>query len=188
MKTAYRIMKLRSGETVICKITNSSKSTVTLDRPMELHFPQFVDVKGNTKKGRPCMKNWLAGTDDISIDIPNDYVAVFLSPTREMIHLYEEHKKKEDTNFETPTEDELSLLEMLTGMKPSEEYSEDLSGESEEKEPLVGIKIEIPPVIWMSMLAHGLLGGGEDEWKPPDDQDDFFGNHYEDWSPNPNDN
>ncbi len=185
MKTAYRIMKLRSGETVICKITNSSKSTVTLDRPMELHFPQFVDVRGNTKKGPPCMKNWLAGTDEISIIIPNDYVAVFLPPTKEMIHLYEEHKQREDTVFETPTEDELSLLEMLTGMKPS---SEEESEESEEKEPSVGIKIEIPPVIWMSMLAHGLLGGVEDEWKPPDDRDDFFGNHYEDWSPNPNDN
>ena len=186
----YRILKLKSGETVIGKLTNSSKNSITIDRPMEVHFPQFVDAMGNTQKGKPCMKNWLAGTETKSVTLPNDYVAVFLPPTREMIFLYEQEKKIEDSpsvprQEESPLlGDTQSMLENLFGIgKP-----EDSKDNSEPKmDPnSVSVRIKIPPAIWMSMLAHGLLGGEMEEEIPPDDVD-FEGGGFEDWSDDPSD-
>ena len=189
----YKIMKLRSGETIISQITNSTKHSLTLHRPMEVHFPQFVDPFGNSKKGRPCMKNYLAGSETADITIPSDFVAAFLPPTREMVFLYENQKKIEDnpslatdhTEREDlpPLGDTASMLEQLFGTKS------DKKEENQKEDPnQISVRIKIPPAIWMHMLASGILDSVEDEdWTPPDDRGDDFGTDYEDWSPNPED-
>ena len=186
----YRIMKLRSGETVISQITASTKHNLTLHRPMEVHFPQFVDPFGNSKKGTPVMKNYLAGSETPDITIPSDYVAAFLPPTREMVFLYEKEKKFEDNpslrNKEQeelpPLGDTASMLETLFGVNPKKEESKETPDPNQ-----ISVNIKIPPAIWMSMLANGILDQMEDDWTPPDDRGDDFGTDYEDWSPDPRD-
>jgi len=190
----YRIMKLRSGETVISQITSSTKDTLTFHRPMEMHFPQFIDPMGNVQKGVPHFKNWLAGTNSNDITIPKNHVAAFLDPSREIIFLYEDEKKREDVphhqrnnppQSEKATDNEISkMLGALFGLEEDKKKTEP---EKDSVDPnTVSVNIKIPPQLFMHILASGLLQGEEEI--PLDDIDfDEFDNDFEDWSDDPND-
>ena len=194
--TNYRIMKLRSGETVISQITSSTKDTLTFHRPMEMHFPQFIDPMGGVQKGVPFFKNWLAGTNENDITIPKNHIAAFLDPSREIIFLYEDEKKKEDVpphqknlpNPETPertTENEIS--KMLGSLFGFEDENKKTEPNKDSVDPnTVSVNIKIPPHLFMHILATGLLQGEEEI--PLDDMDlDDFDNDFEDWSDDPSD-
>ena len=197
MKMKYRIMKLRSGETVISKITSSTKETITLERPMEMHFPQFIDPTGEMHKGTPFFKNWLAGTNSNDITIPKNHIAAYLPPSREVVFLYEDEKKREDTpthTFLPPEEDESAETELsklfgsLFGPKGLQRQTENSEEESPEnnnpqQDPnTVSVNIKIPPQLFLHILASGILANEE---IPLDDID--FDDDFEDWSDDPKD-
>ena len=193
--TNYRIMKLRSGETVISQITSSTKETLTFHRPMELHFPQFIDPMGGVQKGVPHFKNWLAGTNTNDITIPKNHVAAFLDPSREIIFLYEDEKKKEDVPrlpFDTnPQKEEQTsddaISKMLGSLFGFEDERKKTEPNNDSVDPnTVSVNIKIPPGLFMHILASGIMQGEEEI--PLDDIDlDDFDSDFEDWSEDPND-
>ena len=196
--TNYRIMKLRSGETVISQITASTKDTLTFHRPMEMHFPQFIDPLGNVQKGVPHFKNWLAGTNTNDITIPKNHVAAFLDPSREIIFLYEDEKKKEDVprsqinrNTEPQEEDKTAedvISKMLGHMFGFEDKRKKTESQNDSVDPnTVSVNIKIPPQLFMHILATGFFQGEEEIPLDDIDFEDGFDNDFEDWSDDPND-
>ena len=103
-KTSYKILKLRSGEEIIGKIVNSSKTKLTIERPMCFRFLMIQDYTG-TPKEVIIAKNWAVLSLDNKIDIPADFVVSFMNPSPEAISLYESEKTKQDVQVKISKED-----------------------------------------------------------------------------------
>lgn len=209
MKHNYRILKLRSGEDVITKIVGGDKKNLTIDKPMAMKVASFVSPDGRDRKNVLCMKDWLEYTDKDQIAIPRDWIAVFLQPDNDVIRLYELEKKRIASG---PEEREIAFKEKI-----EEELAQEEKSSIMEKLPIdpnsVIASFAIPPKVFLSILANGLLQQGLESEGPTSDlfdalfgdiaEEDFNGSHerldddedddkghgnrWRDWSDNPND-
>jgi len=93
--TQYRILKLRSGEEIITKITGKQKGKMILERPMIFRTMMVHDGLGRPKEVT-VLRNWTPNTNEIHAKIPEDYIATFLTPSMEAVKLYELEKDQED--------------------------------------------------------------------------------------------
>jgi hypothetical protein len=103
-KTNYKILKLRSGEEIIGKIVNSSKTKLTIERPMSFRFLMIQDYNGVPKEVIVA-KSWAVLSIDNQVDIPSDFVVSFMNPSPEAITLYESEKTKQDVHVKLPKEE-----------------------------------------------------------------------------------
>ena len=99
MKTAYRILKLKSGEDIITRIKGQDKNKLILERPMSFVTRIIMDPYTGRQKELTILKNWIPYTNEIQTKIPKDYIASFLTPDSEVIKLYDLEKEKEDVNY-----------------------------------------------------------------------------------------
>tara|TARA_R100000008_G_scaffold86520_1_gene79953 strand:- start:1489 stop:2109 length:621 start_codon:yes stop_codon:yes gene_type:complete len=95
MGTSYRILKLKSGEEIITKILGQQKGKFILERPMIFKTLHMMDGYGRQKE-ITVLKDWLQHTDELTINIPKDYIATFLKPDKNASDLYDLQKEKED--------------------------------------------------------------------------------------------
>ena len=93
MGTSYKILKLKSGEEIITKILGQQKGKFILERPMIFKTLHMMDGLGRQKE-ITVLKDWLQFTDEITINIPKDYIATFLKPDKSASELYELQKEK----------------------------------------------------------------------------------------------
>lgn len=91
----YKILKLKSGEEIITKILGQQKGKFILERPMIFKTLHMMDGLGRQKE-ITVLKDWLQFTDEITTNIPKDYIATFLKPDKSSSELYELQKEKED--------------------------------------------------------------------------------------------
>ena len=137
----YRVLKLRSGEEIITRITGNQKGKMTLERPMIFRTMMVHDGFGRPKEVT-VLRNWTPNTNEIHTKIPLDYIATFLTPSEEAVKLYELEKDQEDMIDSRVTaslppelpktggpESVMSMLEALMRLK---EDMEDLEDEREE--------------------------------------------------------
>ena len=76
---SYRILKLRSGEQLICEIKNSSKDMMKVKRPMAFRSAISFDGMGNQKE-YTVLRDWLNHTNEIETGIPRDFIVSILVP------------------------------------------------------------------------------------------------------------
>ena len=137
----YRILKLRSGEELITRITGKQRGKMILERPMVFRTMMVHDGLGRPKEVT-ILRNWTPNTNDIHTKIPEDHVATFMTPSIEAVKLYELEKDQEDrieSNIiaqplphEKPKpSDMMSMLESLIRIK------EDMEDLEEEREDLL---------------------------------------------------
>ena len=179
MENEYRILKLKSGEQIITKITGQRKDSITVVRPYEFESILMADPMGR-KKEVTVLKDWLRHSDQIKTTIPKDFIASFLNPDMNVVSLYEESKERDDVinnrdkMFENMTEEEAqkmlegkiqSLLEALKNGF-DEEMSEDnmenidpvsgMPNKGSEKEFVV-MNMILPPSIIKDFIKEGFL-------------------------------
>jgi len=121
-KVNYKIIKLKSGEELIARIVNSSKTKLTLERPMCFRFVMIQDYIGNPKEVIVA-KNWTVLSIDNTVDIPSDFVLTFMNPSPEAITLYESEKNKQDVKIKLNEDPEQLKLKMDQD-KIKKEYDE----------------------------------------------------------------
>jgi len=92
---SYRILKLKSGEELITKITSSKNDKLTIERPMIFKSTTITDPYGRAKE-ITILKNWLIYSDHEETSIPKDFVASFLKPDLDVLELYHLEKEKEE--------------------------------------------------------------------------------------------
>jgi len=135
----YRILKLRSGEEIITRITGKQKGKMTLERPMIFRSMMVHDGLGRPKEVT-VLRNWTPNTNDLHTKIPEDHIATFMTPSEEAVKLYELEKDQEDRLDTTVVghpikepnkNDMMSFLESLIRMK------EDLEDFEDQKEELL---------------------------------------------------
>jgi hypothetical protein len=97
-----KILKLRSGEEIICQILEENESTVKIFQPMFFNIVQSFDDEGN-----PCdittIHDWLINTDDKNVSLPMNHVAFISEPNVHTKKLYEIESVKEfnKNNYKT---------------------------------------------------------------------------------------
>lgn len=184
--TQYRILKLRSGEEIITKITGKQKGKMILERPMIFRTMMMHDGLGRPKEVT-VLRNWTPNTNEIHAKIPEDYIATFLTPSMEAVKLYELEKDQEDrieSNIvarpEKPkpqTQDPMSLIEALIRLKDDIEDIEDrheemmdgdLQDELDEMDDddhpmmnMVTMTMFFPPNVLSEMINNGLINPKE---------------------------
>jgi superfamily II DNA/RNA helicase len=157
-KINYKIMKLRSGEEIIARITNSTKEKLTVERPMCFRSILTQDLYG-TPKEILIMKNWIPLSVENKIDIPQDHIVSFLNPNLDAISLYELEKEKEDTKQKTSqlkkeiTEDE-EFKQMMKYLSNNTQKLDDMMKEieSQDKEEKKNKKPDNDDMIFMNMM------------------------------------
>ena len=96
--SGYKILKLRSGESVIAKIkkVNKDSKSVVLDRPMSLRIITMMNEMGVGQEEQVIVKRYNAFSSDSVVEIPTSYVVSLLTPTQDTIEMYDREKVFED--------------------------------------------------------------------------------------------
>ena len=211
-KTKYRILRLRSGEDIIGTIKGKSKGKLIVHRPMQMKVSLLYSEQGDATKEVVLFRDWLKGTTQISANVPEDHIATFLTPSAEVIKLYEEEMEKQDCNPEPDSMISPLLKDLMEQQKKRQEQQPQVSNQQVEPGSIL-VSLAIPPAIFLHMVANGLLRDPEemmegfeptdeelrdierevDETPPPpqrpqsSDENPDFGNRFEDWPDEPED-
>ena len=192
----YRILKLRSGESIITKISGKKKNKLLLKNPMLMRINSIADPFNNVRREILTLSNWLEYSSANEVAIPEDWIALFLPPDAQAVRLYEAEINKPD----------LDLKELEDMLKRKEKENKEREDNSE-MSPLdqIFMSFSINQDIFKKLVEEGFL---EDELELEDlEEDDVidnenglheelesesdhrsgkeedFGNSWNDWSP-----
>ncbi len=175
-KIKYKIMKLRSGEEIIARISNSNEKKITVERPMCFRSLMIQDYYG-TPKEILVMKNWIPLSVENYIDIPKDHIVSFINPNPDAISLYEAEKEKEDTRgkisqFKKEVDKELNedeeFKKMMKFLSENTQKLDDMLGDiekSEEKKPqdknnkedMIFMNMMFPPEMLIDLIESEMI-------------------------------
>lgn len=208
---SYRILKLRSGESVIATVLDSKNNQVTIENPMIMHVMSVPDPFLKFKREILTMSNWLEYSKTKKVTIPEDWIALSLTPDAQTTKLYIAEVNQPDVTIEEMAKEQRMREDI---MKQAEENLRDLEDEIESHlsdMDMPDIPSSPPPSsVFMSfsmnhdmfkkMIEDGLLDHDMDdnfegdELEEPETLDreadkhrsgseDDFGNDWVDWSP-----
>lgn len=208
---SYRIMKLTSGENLICEIKNSSGKKFHVKRPMVIRTTVQFDHRGRQSE-LTILRDWLYHSLEIETKIPSEYVLNILTPSHEIVHLYEKEKEREDIGVSTsyqPLDSSKGLIDniekeirAMLGEKEEDEEDEEKSDMLSEKEELIIMSLAIPFEHLKKMLENSIIteedlkeamGFGlskspmeeisEDKDTSSETDREDYGSKWTDWSP-----
>ena len=186
-----KIIKLKSGETIITKIVGKRTNKLMLENPMLMRINSFPDPFNNMRREILTLTNWLEYSKDKKVAIPEDWIALFLNPDDQAASLYEKELSRPEVNIE----DEIKTLEDLLSKENKDDAPVDPS--------TIFMSFALNPNMFKQLIEEGYL---EDELLEEDDEDIInndngmhehideksdhrsgkekdFGNSWNDWSP-----
>lgn len=212
-KTDYRIIKLKTGESIIAGILPlTKKETITLDNPMAFKTISVMDDKHNGMKEFLVIRNWIEYASEKSIEIPSDSIIAIVRPDEKLTSVYEFEKNKESYTIE----------ELEQALKEAQELGlKEGNGVTKNNNlSTVNVELQLTPeasMEFLEMMGFELSEPDQDDRESIDDQDESieeflgddefteapspkskklmkskeelpkFGNDFLDWSPDPND-
>ena len=182
--SAYRILKLRSGESVITKIVGKKNGRLIVENPMLMNISSLSDPWSGVRKEVLTLQNWLEYSDQKQIGIPEDWIALFLTPDSQAIRLYETEIKQS----------EISLEDLMKKQKEQMDKMKDMTDISQ-----IMMSFAMDENMFKRLVEEGILEDMDEEMliddadgshddleinEPPrsGDEEDR-GNHWRDWSP-----
>jgi hypothetical protein len=198
---SYRILKLRSGEQLICEIKNSSKDMMKVKRPMAFRSAISFDGMGNQKE-YTVLRDWLNHTNEIETGIPRDFIVSILVPDEKISGMYDREKEREDEETvirDMPSSGFDSLKSFLQNevnetLKDLDEEEENKNDLMDEQQELMVFSLALPMEALKKMIENDILnlsdlkdalesqkpsGEGMSEKHTPDGD----GTDWTDWSP-----
>ena len=182
--SAYRILKLRSGESVITKIVGKKNGRLIVENPMLMNISSLSDPWSGVRKEVLTLQNWLEYSDQKQIAIPEDWIALFLTPDSQAVRLYETEIKQS----------EISLEDLMKKQKEQMDKMKDLTDISQ-----IMMSFAMDENMFKKLVEEGILedieegmefdglDGSHDELEinepPRSGDEDDHGNHWRDWSP-----
>jgi hypothetical protein len=203
----YKILKLKSGDSIIAAVSEQTATTINLHRPMVFKSVTMIDENMNPTEVL-LLKNWAEYSIQHDIEVTTDIIAATWNPDPIMMNCYEMEKIKQDMPDlykklkQNIKDDEIPPVNpqiMPTGMPFSPKQSAPPPG-------MANFNLNLPLDVVKGMIEYleqqginlmgpdfdELVGGSFDD----EDMDDFpedknpdlgFGNHLDDWSPDPKD-
>ena len=125
---SYKILKLRSGESIIATILDSKNNQVTIENPMIMQVMSVPDPFLKFKREILTMSNWLEYSKTKKVTIPEDWIALCLTPDSQTTKLYIAEVNQPDI-----TKEELAKEQRMREdiMKQAEQNLRDLEDEIE---------------------------------------------------------
>lgn len=173
-KKQYKIMKLRSGEEIISRISNSNDKKITVERPMCFRSIMMQDPYG-VPKDILIMKNWIPLSVDNHIDIPKDHIVSYINPNPDAISLYESEKEREDTKSkltefkkQNPLDDDEEFKKMMKFLSENTQKLDEMMNDIEkvdEKKPqekkndedMIFMNMMFPPEMLIDLIESDLI-------------------------------
>ena len=200
-KSKYRILRLRSGEDIIGKITGKRGGKLMVFRPMAMKVSMLFNEMTSEKKEIVLFRNWLKSATQNTASIPEDHVATFLTPSADIVKMYEDEMEKEDVNPPHGMDETNYISKLMQDIQESK-----MKQKMQPDPNNIIVSLAIPPAIFLHMVANGMLGDLEEveptdeelreiereeessfEDKERDQNDPDFGNRFEDWPDQPED-
>lgn len=140
-----RILKLVTGESVICEMTQSTNSFYKIKRPMIIRTTVQFDGKGGQREFT-ILRDWLSHSDEITTKLPSNHVISIIKPNLEIVDLYEKEKESQDKPLNTSYQDinamNSFLEELEKGMKELAEEEATKKQPSDDK--LILLSLALP--------------------------------------------
>lgn len=195
MSKSYRILKLKTGDEIIAKITKRDKGKVSVETPMIFRTIIMSDPYTGAQKEVTILKDWILYSSDDFIKIPEEEIISYASPLEEAISLYEKEKlrkknnkgTKEIKNFDSVKKDMQNdfqklmddILDQAKMLSSDEERSlSDIFNSINAMGPGEELEIE-----WEFMFPSEEI---TDESTEKDMNHPDYGNRWTDWSSDPN--
>lgn len=191
----YKIIKLTSGESLICKINKIKSDTVLIERPMVFKSIQLPNNPLFFGAEALQLKNWMEFSEDKTVEIPINHITALMKADPMLSHCYDMEKEKEDTpGFkDQEMKDILSHLNNLSPQMPPMPPNQDIPKK-------LNINFNVPEdMIPDVMGALGINLNGEEGFmidegdleeptQPPiKNKKEEWGNDWRDWPADPHD-
>jgi len=125
---SYKILKLRSGESVIATVINIKNNQVTIENPMIMKVVTIPDPFLKFKREILTMSNWLEYSKTKKVTIPQDWIALSLNPDAQTTKLYVAEVNQPDVNKDDIAKEQRMREDI---MKQAEQNLRDLEDEIE---------------------------------------------------------
>jgi len=125
---SYKILKLRSGESIIATILDSKNNQVTIENPMIMQVMSVPDPFLKFKREILTMSNWLEYSKTKKVTIPEDWIALCLTPDAQTTKLYIAEVNQPDITKEDIAKEQRMREDI---MKQAEQNLRDLEDEIE---------------------------------------------------------
>ena len=198
----YKILKLRSGEELISIVNQVGSKKVVLDRPMQMKLTTMHDpITGEIRKEMWVLRDWMNNSEELTCDIPLDFVVTTIKPNQKIIDQYESKKLKEDeiASLGIDPIDPNSILEDLykqLGIDMSTENLKDKIKPPSSEEEMIMMNFAMSKKMFEKMMEEGFFDEmGLDDEIPLDDfdfdeeektdrtkEEPDWGNDWSDWS------
>jgi len=182
--SAYRILKLRSGESVITKIVGKKNGRLIIENPMLMSITSMSDPWSGIRKEVLTLQNWLEYSDQKQIEIPLDWIALFLTPDSQAVRLYETEIKQSEISLEDLMKKQKEQMDKMKDLTDISQIMMSFAMDENMFKKLVeeGILEDMEE----EMLLDGLDGSHDDleiNEPPRSGDEEDRGNHWRDWSP-----
>lgn len=185
MAKNYRVLKLRSGDSVVAELVENSKSHIKVDRPMEIKYMHFIDALGR-KHETLILVDWLKSTTVNAVKLEKDFILGIFTPSPDVIQSYDQQKQLDDNGGKIPArnvfglfsqKDKEGLDQMLRNI---EDQFKDLNIDMDDVEDMIKDGLEdMDDEIVENIIREKTQERSVDEESSPD-----YGTSYCDWSPN----
>lgn len=89
-----KVLKLRSGEEIACKVVDQNDANFKIFQPMI-----FKTISSLDDLGRPyditTLSDWLVNTDNKNIELPTNHIAFITEPNNQTLELYKSESERE---------------------------------------------------------------------------------------------
>ena len=184
MAKNYRVLKLRSGDSVVAELVENSKSHIKVDRPMEIKYMHFIDALGR-KHETLILVDWLKSTTVNDVKLEKDFILGIFTPSPDVIQSYDHQKQLDDNGGKVPARNVFGLFsqkdkEGLDRMlRNIEDQFKDLNIDMDDVEDMIKDGLEdMDDEIVENIIREKTQERRIDEESSPD-----YGTSYCDWSP-----
>jgi len=173
----YRVLKLRSGETLIASLVEDSKNHLKVEQPYEIKRMHYMDALGQ-KHESVIFTDWLKSTTQKNFRFGKDYILGIFQPSPDTLRDYlKEFEPKKTMNpysvyglFSTPSNMK-DLEKMLGGMGINfEQMDSEMAEDDMDSEDFIANLIQQKK----SQQNEKIIS---------DEDDPNYGSNYCDWSP-----
>lgn len=183
MSQRLKVVKLKSGDNLIAELTESSKTSLKLFRPMEIKYMNFVDGLGRRHEAM-VLTDWLKSTTTNEFVLDKDFIIGIFTPNPDVLKTYSKQKQFDDRNNETMDETGFANLfgdieKQIKNMSTNDILKElkNLEAEEQNEEGLQSPED----------MIRNIIQENQKEKLIDEEADPKYGTSYCDWSPDPED-
>lgn len=189
------VLKLRNGDELVAKKTGGTKTSITLNRPLQLQRSTLLDpVSGDVRKNICIFRDWLEFCNDLECTIPMETVLVCSTANPDIskrytqeLHLLDNPQPKK-AKKDSPKDDlSEAIYQSIKGqkapsiddilaklMKPPQAPQSPSVEPPKQSESMVSAHFQMPPDVFLNIILNlPIFEMGQDMMDDMDDGDGF---------------